>query len=91
MRALQGVLIMGCAVIACTSPDSTEAVDWENYSPTVRERIDAHAASADCDGLQHEFDVAEMNNAAQRDRTGDGNADLMSYIHGKMQVAGCYD
>jgi hypothetical protein len=34
----------------------------------------------DCDGLQTEFDTADGNNTAQRNRTGDGNADLMAYI-----------
>ena len=70
---------------------SVGAVDWENYAPEIRIRIDLMASEGDCVGLQREFDVAEMHDDGQRDRTGDGNADLMAYIDDKMQAAGCYD
>jgi hypothetical protein len=78
--------------------ESTEAapwrpsmdVDWENYSPNVKRRVDRMGKREDCDGLQHEFDVAEANDVAQRNRTGDGNADLMGYIDEWMQHAECY-
>jgi hypothetical protein len=66
-------------------------VDWSNYAPEVRDRIGALAASGDCAGLQAEFDAADANDATQRARTGDGNADLMGYIDAKMQNAGCYE
>ena len=68
---------------------STE-VDWENYSAKVKKRIDRLGKQQDCDGLQTQFDNADMNDAAQRNRTGDGNADLMSYIDEWMQHANCY-
>lgn len=85
--------------IACAptdgSADGSSAaasdVDWENYSPTVKPRIDDLAAEGDCAGLQNEFDTAEQNNTAQRKRVGDGNAHLMGYIDSKLAEAGCYE
>jgi uncharacterized protein YcfL len=76
------ILLVGCS----TSAD----VDWENYDSSVKTRIDSMAAAGDCVGLQQEFDTADANNDAQLARTGDNNADLMSYIDGKMADAGCY-
>lgn len=73
---------------SCTAAGS--GVPWEDYSPTVRTRIDALASAKDCAGLQAEFDIADANNAATRERTGHNNADLMSYIDKKMRKAGCY-
>jgi hypothetical protein len=64
-------------------------VDWSNYSPAVRSRIDQAAAAKDCALLQSEFNTADSNDDAQRARTGNGNADLMSYIDAKMKSAGC--
>jgi hypothetical protein len=37
------------------------------------------AVASDCVGLQAEFYTAEANSELERERTGDGNADLMSY------------
>jgi opacity protein-like surface antigen len=82
VAALAGVLLGSCS--------SSADVDWENYAPEVRTRIDRMAAEGDCDGLQAEFDTADANDAAQRDRVGTGNADLMGYIDGKLSEAGCY-
>lgn len=65
-------------------------VDWENYSSRVKKRIDRLGEQKDCDDLQTQFDNADMNDAAQRSRTGDGNADLMGYINDWMQHANCY-
>jgi len=62
----------------------------ENYAPEVKRRIDRLGEREDCDGLQEEFNNADRNDAAQRNRTGDGNADLMSYIEGWLRHAGCY-
>ena len=45
-----------------------------------RPGIDRLGKKGDCDGLQDEFDTADANDTAQRNRTGDGNADLMAYI-----------
>jgi hypothetical protein len=74
---------------ACSTGGSSSSVDWENYAPSVRSRIDSLAASHDCQGLQQEFETADANDGLQRDRTGDGNADLMGYIEGKLKDAGC--
>lgn len=64
-------------------------VNWANYSPAVKERLDGLATSKDCAGLQAEFDAASRNDNAQRQRTGAGNADLMRYIDAKIRANGC--
>lgn len=66
-------------------------VNWENYDPSVRERIDSMAEAGDCEGLQQEFNTAETNSDMQRARVGEGNADLMGYIDEQLRAAGCYD
>ena len=85
--------VLNVSISACFSSSSNEPrrVDWENYAPVVRTRIDDSIAAKDCRGLQAEFDVAEQNSRTQRSRTGDGNADLMGYIDRGMREAGCYD
>lgn len=70
--------------------DPLPYVPWDDYASTVRTRIDEMAVSADCSGLQVEFDSADDADAATRNRTGHGNADLMSYIDAQMRRAGCY-
>lgn len=65
-------------------------VDWENYSPAVKSRIDRLTSRKNCAKLQSEFDIADGNDDAQRSRTGDGNADLMAYIDEGLRRAGCY-
>ena len=66
-------------------------IDWSNYHPEVKQRIDRMEADHDCRGLQHEFDIADNNSDAQRNRTGRGNGDLMAYIDGKLRKSRCYD
>ena len=73
-----------------TTVSDTSGVDWNNYSPAVKTRIEELINSNDCSGLQLEFDVADQNDTAQRNRVGDGNADLMAYIDGEMRKLGCY-
>lgn len=85
------IVILMTAILAGCAGETGAGVDWENYDPSVKTRIDSMAASGECPGLQAEFDTAEANSDAQRARTGDGNADLMDYIDGKMSDAGCYD
>lgn len=68
----------------------SDSVDWQNYAPEVQIRIDALAEAGNCGELQSEFDTADANDTAQRNRTGDGNADLMAYIDAKLEAAGCY-
>lgn len=97
MQASRRIAVAGLAVLllaACSSAENNSrggpSVDWENYSSDVRTRIDGAAASGDCGALQAEFNTADANNDAQRERTGDGNADLMTYIDAKLSEAGCY-
>jgi len=73
-----------------TTVSDTSGVDWKNYSPQVKNRIEELINTNDCSGLQSEFDIAAQNDTAQRNRVGDGNADLMDYINGEMQRLGCY-
>jgi outer membrane biogenesis lipoprotein LolB len=87
---LRRVVVAGLAMLLLGACSSGGSVDWENYSPDVRTRIDDAAASGDCAALQAEFDNADANDSAQRNRTGDGNADLMGYIDAKLSEAGCY-
>jgi len=86
MKNIATLALTGLLIWACSADDS---VDWENYSPAARQRIDRMATRGDCAGLQEEFETAEANNVAQRQRTGDGNDDLMGYINMKMEQAGC--
>jgi hypothetical protein len=65
-------------------------VNWSDYAPSVKTRIEELIQSGDCSGLQIEFDVADQNDAAQRNRVGVGNADLMNYINTSMQKLGCF-
>jgi hypothetical protein len=73
-----------------TATTPAASVDWENYAPEVKARIDALGQAKDCTGLQDEFDTANANDAAQSARVGDGNADLMSYVDEWLRLAGCY-
>lgn len=87
MRKL--VIAATLTLVACSGSGTSSDVDWENYASSVRTRIDSMAASKDCAGLQAEFDTADANDDAQRERVGTGNADLMSYIDSKLSAAGC--
>lgn len=84
MRAL--TLAITLAVAGCSS---STTVDWENYSPTVKQRIDKAANTKDCTELQTQFDNADQTDNTQRKRVGDGNADLMKYVDTKMRETGC--
>ena len=83
VAALTVVLITGCG------SSSSESVDWESYSPGVKERIDKAAAAKDCSDLQTEIFMAERNEIDQMNRSGDNNAGLMAYIKAQMVKAGC--
>lgn len=72
-----------------TSVSDNSGVNWSDYSPTVKSRIEGLIQKADCPGLQSEFDIADQNDAAQRNRVGVGNADLMNYINSSMSKLGC--
>ena len=73
-------------LLSCSDPE----VNWNNYSPKVKQKIDNLTAIKNCQGLQSQFDTAEMNSTAQRNRTGESNSLLMGYIDDKMREAGCY-
>jgi hypothetical protein len=73
-----------------TAPTVSVEVDWENYDPSVKRRIDRLTAAGNCVGLQSEFDTAQANSDAQLARTGDGNADLMEYLDESLRNAECY-
>ena len=77
-----------CLLAACGPPPE---VDWSGYHPSVKDRIDRLAAAHDCAELQREFDTANANSDAQRNRAGRGNALLMDYIDVKLRSVGCYD
>ena len=64
-------------------------VKWSDYSPAVKTRIEELIQAGDCSSLQTEFDIADQNDTAQRNRVGTGNADLMNYINTSMQKLGC--
>lgn len=95
-RTLGALLLAGVIVGGCSSTEpetesppkqageTTESslpdVDWSQYSPLVKKRIDQLAKKSNCNGLQREFDTADNN----------GSADLMEYIHAQLGAAGCY-
>jgi hypothetical protein len=80
---------IGVAVGAACGGDGND-VKWSNYAPGEQRRIDDLADAGDCAGLQGEFDTADETNAAQEARTGENNSDLMAYIDGKLEEAGCH-
>lgn len=82
---LLALLLTGCGGSTVSSSD----VDWENYAASLKLRIDRLADGHRCRLLQAEFDFADRASDAQRNRVGDGNADLMGYIDQKMRDAGC--
>lgn len=68
------------AVVVLAGCSSTPDVDWSQFSPTVKTRIDGLVENQDCDGLQDEFDNADANS----------HADLMVYLDNQMEEIGCY-
>jgi hypothetical protein len=73
-----------------TTNSDNSGVNWNNYAPAVKTQIEELVNTNDCSGLQAEFDIADQNDTAQRNRVGVGNADLMAYIDGEMRRLGCY-
>ena len=92
------LMLTGCAVSngstdapsAESSKQSTATVEWEDYAPTLQADIDALASAKDCNGLQEQFNNADVNNTATQERTGHNNAKLMKYLDDAMKTAGCY-
>lgn len=88
LAVLLAVVMAAVGAASCGGGGSD--VDWSNYAPEVHRRIDLAADAEDCAALQDEFDNADATDDAQRSRTGEGNADLMSYIDAQLEDAGCY-
>jgi hypothetical protein len=65
-------------------------VQWENYAPEVKIRLDEMMEAKDCEGLQAQFDISDSNNEATMNRVGHNNARLMAYTDEAMRIAGCY-
>ena len=72
-----------------STPDLPD-VEWGDYAPAVKKRIDHLAAGKKCGKLQREFTIADQNSDATMARTGHSNANLMIYIDAQMQAANCY-
>jgi hypothetical protein len=72
-----------------TETSRTE-VQWENYAPEVKIRLDEMMEAKDCEGLQAQFDISDANNEATMNRVGHNNAKLMAYTDEAMRIAGCY-
>ena len=66
-----------------TTTEDDSGVDWSDFAPTVRTRIEELVAAGDCAGLQQEFDNADANDNPSK-------ADLMTYLDREMEAAGCY-
>ena len=79
-----GLLLLTTIFFCCG--DLSSEPDWSRYDSSLKSRID----NLDCKGLQKEFNMAEANSDRQRDRTGSGNSDLMTYIDAKIQEKSCY-
>lgn len=56
------------------------SIDWSDYAPAVRARIEAAYQRGDCAALQGEFDSADAN----------GSVDLMRYLDAALEQADCY-
>ena len=76
MRSTLAGLLAGALLAGCGGAQ----VDWSDYSPDLKARIDAAAARHDCAALQKEFDTADTRS----------DAGLMTYIDGRLESAGCY-
>ncbi len=93
-KATSWTIIVFSTLVTATSCvailDAPVEVNWDNYHPNVKVRLDALVATKDCQGLQAQFDAAERNSDAQRLRTGEGNYNLMAYTDEQMRKIGCY-
>ena len=72
---MQPATATGSAPTPTTAP--AFLASGSDYNPDLHTRIDNMAASRDCTGLQTEFDIADANNDATRNRTGHNNSRLM--------------
>jgi len=72
-----------------TAPPTEPIVNWADYSPQVKARVDSYIANKDCSGFQTEFDAAADNSQLQRQRIGKGNINLMDFIYYHANKSGC--
>jgi hypothetical protein len=85
MRHVVALGLLTAILASCAS----RSLDWENYPPAVKRRIDQLAAKGNCEALLEESDWADEHNDEQRDAFGDDNAALIAYINDKLEDAGC--
>jgi hypothetical protein len=86
--ALTVVLVAGCGS-SKEAGSRAESVDWEKYSPDVKERIDEQAAAKDCSDLRAELYMADRNEVDPMNETNTDHTALMAYIKAQMVKAGC--
>lgn len=81
-RTLAALAAATLLLAGCGGSDEAAApeVDWSQFAPAVKDRIDAAVESADCGALQEEFDAAD----------GNGQTELMEYVDKQLEDAGCY-
>ena len=91
-----GVLILstGCGATSENSGANqqrpqTAGVNWDNYPPLVKSRTSQLITERDCSSLRKEFDNSYANDANQRNRVGEGNANLMTYIDDALKSSDC--
>jgi hypothetical protein len=88
------LMLTGCSPaqspIATPTPTvERAAVQWDDYAPEVRQRIDDATEAGDCTTLNEEFQTAVANNDTVASRTDHNNSDLMEYIDEASDIAGC--
>ena len=52
------ILLIGVAFMLCACNTEPQPINWGDYHPMVKERIDTAVANNDCHQLQIEFDSA---------------------------------
>lgn len=77
------------ASIESSTGRSTTGVDWENYPPALKQRIDDLAEARDCALLQAQFDSAATDASREPGSTPGEMSRLMEYINHKQETAGC--
>jgi len=83
-------LIVSACSTDSAAPPTTVTVPWRDYPPTLQAKIDAMAATKDCQGLLVQFNEIGGTNLAVRNQFGHGNEELLQYIDGKERAAGCF-
>lgn len=89
---MKELLLLTCIMCGgCNfEPTKISDVNWNRYSPVLKERIIKNIESRNCRALQADFDRAYENSNLKRRRTGKGNSELMALLDDKMMSIGCY-